>query len=109
MDLEQILKRSCMILCILYSLCLSETDLKLLLVKRMTYVYIRLVGKDNGVVLFHLDQVWVVVAGKFVLMKDVMKKPLQYDYLPVGTLVSLSVRKLPCSANSQLRYQVYKY
>lgn len=66
---------------------------------------IRLVGKDNGVVLFHLDQVWIVGGGRWVLYKDEMRKPLQNDYLPIGALVSLSVRKIPCSANSQLRYQ----
>ena len=70
---------------------------------------IRLVGKDNGVVLFHLDQVWTFDDGKWILLKDIIKKPLQRDYLPVGSLVSLSVRKLPCSANSQLRYQEWDY
>jgi hypothetical protein len=35
-----------------------------------------------------------------------MKKPLYEEYLPIGTRVALGLRKLPHSANSQLRYQV---
>ena len=67
---------------------------------------VRLVGKDGGAVLFHLDQVWIFEEGRWMLFKDVMKKPVGVDYLPIGSLVSLSLRKLPCSANSHLRYQV---
>ena len=66
---------------------------------------IRLVGQNGGVVLFHLDQVWIYEGGSWVLFKDVMNSPISIDYLPIGSSVSVSVRKLPCSANSHLRYQ----
>ena len=69
---------------------------------------IRLMGQNGGVVLFHLDQVWIYEDSGWTLFKDVMKSPLSVDYLPVGTAVSVSVRKLPCSENSHLRYQVGK-
>jgi hypothetical protein len=51
-------------------------------------------------------QVWIYEGGRWVLFKEVMKKPLGEEYLAIGTTVALSLRKLPHSANSQLRYQV---
>ena len=67
---------------------------------------VRLMGKEGACALFHLDQVWIYEDRNWVLFKDVIKSPLSIDYLPIGSVVSLSVRKLPCSAYSHLRYQV---
>jgi hypothetical protein len=49
--------------------------------------------------------VWIYEGGRWILFKEVMKKPLGEEYLAIGAKISLSLRKLPHSANSQLRYQ----
>ena len=50
---------------------------------------------------------WIYEGGRWLLYKEVMKKPLCEEYLTIGTRLALGLRKLPHSANSQLRYQVH--
>jgi len=72
---------------------------------------LKAVGLDEGIVLFHLNQVWVEDSEKNnaelqkIPLSKVQKKDLQLGYLPIGTKVMVNVRELPASECSELKYQ----
>jgi len=69
------------------------------------------VGLDGGIVLFHLNQVWVDDSDttsqtpRLVKLSSVQNKDLQQGYLPIGTKVMVNFRDLPASELSELKYQ----
>ena len=68
--------------------------------------FLKIEGGDGGVVLFHLNQVWVQNDQMcYVPLWMVQKGILERSYLKVGTAVMVNLRKLPAHQNSQLYYQ----
>ena len=67
---------------------------------------VRISGEDS-VVLFHLNQVWSAQTKKsnnFVRHVDVQTEVLE-QFLPVGTLVFVAFKPIPCNADSELKHQ----
>ena len=60
--------------------------------------------EDGGVALFHVAQVWTL-GSTWLPFTSVLSLPPSLDYLAVGTAVSLAVRRLAASPNSDLAWQ----